>query len=68
MLFAFREKSYFQPSPTAKPNNNAIYVGQPISVKNVSYGELYTVGSGDDRINIVHVWGACGRGLSYDHI
>ncbi|XP_062513488.1 protein dcd1A-like [Corticium candelabrum] len=46
-----------KPSPTAKPNNNAIYVGPPISVKNVSYGELYTVGSGDDRINIVHVWG-----------
>jgi exportin-7 len=46
-----------KPSPTAKPNNNPIYVDPPSFVKSVPNGKLFTVGIGEDEINIVHVWG-----------
>lgn len=46
-----------KPSPDAKPNLNPILTGAPVFVKSVTNAKLYTVGSGDDIINVVHLWG-----------
>lgn len=48
---------YLQPDPAAKPNMNPIQSAPPTFVKSVKNGKLYTVGSGEDMINLVHVWG-----------
>ena len=46
-----------QPDPAAKPNMNPIQSAPPTFVKSVKNGKLYTVGNGEDMINLVHVWG-----------
>ena len=46
-----------QPSPNAKPNFMPVYTDAPVFVKSVENAQLYTVGSGDDTISVVHVWG-----------
>lgn len=45
------------PDPNAKPNLNAITMGNPVHVRSVPNASLYHVGEGDDRISIVHLWG-----------
>lgn len=45
------------PKPDAKPNTKPILTGAPVFVRSVPNGKLYTVGSGDDIIPVVHVWG-----------
>lgn len=51
--------SYFlrQPSKNATQNLNPIYTDAPRFVKSVVNGKLYTVGTGEDAFDIVHVWG-----------
>jgi isopenicillin-N N-acyltransferase-like protein len=46
-----------KPSPGAKPNLNAIITGDPVFVREVPNAKLYYVGSGDDVIPVVHLWG-----------
>jgi len=46
-----------KPSPDAKPNLNPIQTSPPVFVKSTKNGKLYTVGTGDDLIHLVHVWG-----------
>jgi hypothetical protein len=46
-----------KPGPDAKPNNMPIFTGAPVFVKSVTNGKLYTVGSGDDQVPVVHLWG-----------
>lgn len=36
---------------------NPIYTDAPRFVKSVVNGKLYTVGTGEDAFDIVHVWG-----------
>ena len=48
-----------QPDPNAKPNLNPIQGDPPKFIKGVKNGKLYSVGSGDDMIDLVHVWGMC---------
>ena len=36
---------------------NAILTGDPVFVRKVTNAALYTVGSGDDTISVVHLWG-----------
>lgn len=57
LQFSEAAECHGKPSPTAKPNNNPIYVDPPSFVKSVPNGKLFTVGIGEDEINIVHVWG-----------
>ncbi|XP_061188063.1 prolyl 4-hydroxylase subunit alpha-2-like [Saccostrea echinata] len=45
------------PSKNAKQNLNQIYTEPPRYVKSVVNGKLFTVGSGEDAFDIVHVWG-----------
>jgi len=47
-----------KPDPDAKPNLNTIYTAAPTFVRSVKNGNLYTVGDGEDKISIVHVWGS----------
>lgn len=46
-----------QPDPNAKPNLNPIQTDPPKFIKQVKNGKLYSVGSGEDIIYLVHVWG-----------
>mmetsp|Transcript_13527 Transcript_13527/g.31136 ORF Transcript_13527/g.31136 Transcript_13527/m.31136 type:complete len:438 (+) Transcript_13527:18-1331(+) len=46
-----------KPDPKAQPNLNPIFTDAPVFVKSVEHGKLFTVGDGEDRINVVHVWG-----------
>ena len=46
-----------QPDPNAKPNLNPIQTDPPKFIKQVKNGKLYSVGSGEDLIYLVHVWG-----------
>ena len=46
-----------QPDPNAKPNLNPIQTDPPKFIKEVKNGKLYSVGSGEDMIYLVHVWG-----------
>ncbi|XP_065179783.1 protein dcd1A-like [Sycon ciliatum] len=46
-----------KPNPNAKPNNNPIDVSEPVFVKSVPNGKLFTVGSGEDMFHVVHVYG-----------
>jgi len=39
-------------------NTNPIQVTTPKFVKQVTNGKLYTIGTGDDQIYLVHVWGS----------
>jgi isopenicillin-N N-acyltransferase-like protein len=36
---------------------NPIIDEEPVFVKEIKNAKLYTLGSGDDQINIVHLWG-----------
>jgi len=47
-----------KPSPSAKPNLNAIITNEPVFVRSVKNAKLYYVGTGDDKINLVHLWGS----------
>ena len=54
---------FIQPSPDAKPNLNGIESGSPRLVGTTTHGKLFTVGGGDDIIQLLHVWGehlSCG--------
>lgn len=53
--------SHPQPDPNAKPNLNPILTDPPKFVASTTNGKLYTVGDGDDLINLVHVWGESRR-------
>ena len=54
-----------KPSPAAQTNNNTIDTGAPVFVRSVANGSLYSVGSGEDRIAAVHLWGdAYSRGYA----
>jgi hypothetical protein len=58
--------SFFQPNPDAQPNMNPIYEGEPVFVKSIENGALYTIGQGEDIIPIVHMWGsAYQRGFAH---
>jgi isopenicillin-N N-acyltransferase like protein len=46
------------PKPDAQPNLNPIIVGTQSFVRQVKNAKLYVVGSGDDEINVVHLWGS----------
>lgn len=46
-----------KPDPHAQPNLNPIIDNEPVFVRQVKNAKLYTVGSGDDEIYIVHLWG-----------
>ena len=46
-----------QPDPNAKLNLNPIQTDPPKFIKQVKNGKLYSVGSGEDMIYLVHVWG-----------
>ncbi|KAK3083855.1 hypothetical protein FSP39_004201 [Pinctada imbricata] len=45
------------PSPTATPNLSPIYTKDPVQIKVVKNGKLFTVGEGEDQFLIAHVWG-----------
>eukprot|EP00049_Salpingoeca_infusionum_P004226 m.75950 g.75950 ORF g.75950 m.75950 type:complete len:455 (-) comp12468_c0_seq1:238-1602(-) len=47
-----------KPDPDAKMNMNAIMKDPPKFVRSVKNAKLYTVGTGDDTINVVHLWGS----------
>lgn len=47
-----------KPKPDAKPNLNPIFTSDPIFVREVKNAKLYTVGDGDDKISVVHLWGS----------
>ena len=42
------------------PNLNAIDDSAPVLINRVQNGSLYTIGAGDDRMWLVHVWGTKG--------
>jgi hypothetical protein len=46
------------PSPDAQRNLNPIDTAEPVFVRSVDSGMLFTAGSGDDKISIVHLWGS----------
>ena len=46
-----------KPNPAAKPNLNAIDSSPPTLVRTVKNGKLYHVGTGDDKISLVHLYG-----------
>ena len=50
-----------QPDPNAKPNSNPIQSDPPRLLSSTKNGKLYMVGTGDDELPIVHVWGELGR-------
>ena len=43
---------------------NAIYTGPQQFVKATTNAQLWYVGEADDIIPIVHLWGACARGVA----
>jgi hypothetical protein len=45
------------PSPDAKPNMLPILDSPPVFVSQVKNAKLYNVGSGDDVVPLVHLWG-----------
>lgn len=45
------------PSPNAQPNNNPVWTGTPTFVRSITNAALYTIGSGDTEIPVVHLWG-----------
>ncbi|XP_070541872.1 protein dcd1A-like [Ptychodera flava] len=45
------------PDPHAKPNLNPIQTDPPVFVRQTENAKLYTVGKGDDIINVLHLWG-----------
>ena len=53
----FAAECHGKPSPSAKPNLNPILTGDPVFVRSVKNAKLYKVGTGDDSISLVHLWG-----------
>ena len=47
-----------KPQPDAKPNLNPIFTSDPVFAREVKNAKLYTVGDGDDKISVVHLWGS----------
>eukprot|EP00054_Salpingoeca_dolichothecata_P003339 m.26484 g.26484 ORF g.26484 m.26484 type:complete len:436 (-) comp13773_c0_seq2:137-1444(-) len=47
-----------KPKPDAPPNTNPILSDPPRFVRAVKNAKLYMVGSGDDTISLVHLWGS----------
>mmetsp|Transcript_131156 Transcript_131156/g.184994 ORF Transcript_131156/g.184994 Transcript_131156/m.184994 type:complete len:443 (-) Transcript_131156:72-1400(-) len=47
-----------KPDPNAKGNFNPVWTGTPTFVREVKNAKLYTVGEGEDKIDVVHLWGA----------
>lgn len=47
-----------KPDPNAQQNMNPIMTDPPVFVRGIKNAQLYTVGSGDDMLNIVHLWGS----------
>jgi isopenicillin-N N-acyltransferase like protein len=45
------------PDPNAKPNLKPIDTGAPVFVKSVPNAELWTVGTGEYAVSVVHLWG-----------
>ena len=57
------------PKPDAKPNLNKIYTAQPTFVRSTKNAKLYHVGDGEDRMNVLHLWGnAYERGFAHGSI
>eukprot|EP00043_Microstomoeca_roanoka_P004787 m.51843 g.51843 ORF g.51843 m.51843 type:complete len:440 (+) comp12654_c0_seq1:210-1529(+) len=54
---ALAAECHGSPSPNAQPNHNSIYTSAPVLVRSVQNAKLYTVGGGDDVINVVHLYG-----------
>jgi len=54
---ALAAECHGKPSPDAKPNLLPIASGAPVFVSSIKNAKLYTVGSGDDTIKILHLWG-----------
>nr|XP_006823776.1 PREDICTED: protein dcd1A-like [Saccoglossus kowalevskii] len=48
---------YSKPDPHAKSNLNPLQTDPPTFVKQIKNAKLYTVGKGDDVINVLHLWG-----------
>ncbi|XP_066302975.1 protein dcd1A-like [Branchiostoma lanceolatum] len=46
-----------KPEPRTVGNNNPIQAEPPKFVRSVENGKLYTVGEGDETIQVVHLWG-----------
>eukprot|EP00058_Branchiostoma_floridae_P015574 XP_002601062.1 hypothetical protein BRAFLDRAFT_75498 [Branchiostoma floridae] len=46
-----------KPEPRTVGNNNPIQADPPKFVRSVTNGKLYTVGEGDETIQVVHLWG-----------
>jgi len=53
----FAAECHGKPDPNAKENDNPIQAGDPVFVKSVKNAKQYTIGTGDDIINVVHLWG-----------
>lgn len=47
-----------KPDPSAKPNLNPIIDGKLTFVKEIKNARLYVAGEGDDKIDVVHLWGS----------
>lgn len=49
--------SHCGPGPNGAPNAMPILTGNPVFVRSIPNAALYTVGSGDDTLPVVHLWG-----------
>ncbi|XP_077988523.1 protein dcd1A-like [Glandiceps talaboti] len=49
---------YAKPDPHAKPNLNPIQTAPPVFVKEIKNAKLYTVGTEDELIKVLHLWGS----------
>jgi hypothetical protein len=55
----------FDPSCTGKYNTNPIVQDEPTFISSVPNGKRYSVGSGYDKINILHVYGNTPYDMGY---
>jgi len=46
-----------KPSPNAQPNMMPILTGVPVLLNTTANGKLYMIGTGDDAVPLLHVWG-----------
>eukprot|EP00824_Muranothrix_gubernata_P024911 TRINITY_DN761_c0_g1_i1.p1 TRINITY_DN761_c0_g1~~TRINITY_DN761_c0_g1_i1.p1 ORF type:complete len:444 (+),score=95.47 TRINITY_DN761_c0_g1_i1:37-1332(+) len=58
-IFSLAHAAYCNGKPgPGDPNVNPVDTRDPVFVRSVANGKLYTVGEGDDRVWLVHVWGS----------
>lgn len=50
-----------QPDPDAPPNLSGVYDGEPVFVRSGPNAKLYQVGTANDSIHVLHLWGAYRR-------